>query len=121
MADGTDRVVVRFLRAHLPYNAGEVAGFTPSVADNLLERGLAELAEPPAHPGKADGSTPSGDLRTHDLTIEGVGDLADTITEPAEIAALIDGEKAHPKHPGGRKGALEFLELRAAELAEPPA
>lgn len=117
----TPRLVpVRFVTAQSPFNAGEVAGFPANIAERFIRFGVAELAEPPAD-GEGSTPPPAADVRTHDLTIDGVGELAETITDPAEIAKLIEGERAHPKHQGGRKGALEFLELRAAELAEPPA
>jgi hypothetical protein len=135
VAPGPDQPVkVRFLQAHLPYNAGEVAGFVPAVAANLIERRVAEPVRDAAPRAGAEGDgggdqgqggqgagaqdrAPELDPRTHELTVDAVGELAETISDPAELARLVAGEQAHPKHPGGRKTALEYLELRAAELA----
>jgi len=42
-ASGDAVVLVRFVKAFGPYNAGETAGFTPRMADDLVDRGLARL------------------------------------------------------------------------------
>lgn len=131
MDQDNEKVVLRFVKPSPPYNSGEVAGFPPAQARAYLDAGIAHLeGEPepveetpppsnPPGPGKQD-DPPAVDNATHELSVDDVGKLAETITDPATIAALIAGEKAHPKFQDGRKGALEFLELRALELAEPP-
>lgn len=123
----TGLVPVRFRATTAQHNAGEIAGFKPEVAARYVAAGIAEYWQPaelaPKDPpadgadGTGSGEPPALDTRTHELTIDGVGGLAEGLTDPAEVARLIAGEQAHPKHAGGRKGALEFLELRAAELA----
>lgn len=39
--------VVRFLRRSMPYNAGDVAGFSTDIADGLIATGAAEPATKP--------------------------------------------------------------------------
>jgi len=62
---------------------------------------------------------PGPDFGTQTLTIDQVAELMDEVKDPGRIHALTLGEQLHPDYPGGRKGALELLALRAAELAPP--
>jgi hypothetical protein len=41
-------VTVRFLRGKSPFQAGEVAGFVPATASELIERGIAVEVKPKA-------------------------------------------------------------------------
>ena len=38
---------VKFVRRSPPYQVGEIAGFTPRIADRLIEYGYAEAYHPP--------------------------------------------------------------------------
>lgn len=124
-------IPVRLLVATAGLNGGEIGGFSVEVAADLVQRGLAEYytpagAEPqpsaakppvsPVPPKVPEAKGPEVDTATHELNIDDVGTLAESITDLAKLEALIAGEKLHPKHPDGRKGALELLDLRAAEL-----
>lgn len=42
-----DRVVVKFVRGHSPYQAGETAGFEPRIARRLVEAGVAVYVNSP--------------------------------------------------------------------------
>ena len=53
-------VAVRFLLAHRCYGAGEVAGFRPSLADRLVEAGIAVRNEPAGSPRKDAKAPPLG-------------------------------------------------------------
>jgi hypothetical protein len=46
MADESKLVAVRFTEKQSPYNAGEVAGFTPEVAQRYVHAKLAEFYDP---------------------------------------------------------------------------
>jgi hypothetical protein len=37
--------LIRFMRGHSPYQAGEVAGFAPATAHRLVKDGIAELVD----------------------------------------------------------------------------
>ncbi len=41
-------IPVRFKVGQAPYNAGEIAGFPPAVAERLIQAGVAEPYEAPA-------------------------------------------------------------------------
>lgn len=42
---GKDMIVVKFLQRQAPYNVGEIAGFKKSIANILIEKGIAEAVE----------------------------------------------------------------------------
>ena len=50
LEDPTPRMTVRFIRGHAPYNAGEVAGFLPDYAAELVKFGAAEFWPPKSNP-----------------------------------------------------------------------
>ena len=55
--------IVQFLRHHGLYNAGEIAGFDPDIAQNLLNAGIAEAVkakspEAPAAPANKNKPAP---------------------------------------------------------------
>lgn len=54
-------VPVRFLQKARPYNSGEVAGFKPDIAADLIKRGV---AEPFTAPAKEAPAAPAGSVRT---------------------------------------------------------
>lgn len=43
-----DRIPVRLLKHHGVFNPGEIAGFVPEIAANLIEQGYAEAYDPEA-------------------------------------------------------------------------
>lgn len=49
-----DKIAVRFLRSSLPYNAGDIAGFTAEVAEKYIKDGLCELFLTPEQQAEAD-------------------------------------------------------------------
>ena len=103
----------------------EDAAAAKAEADRLAQEEADRLAKDPAVVGNippaGEGAPPADDHRTHDLNNDEVGKLAESINDLAVIAALISGERVNPKFNGGRTGAIELLELRAAELTTPPA
>lgn len=59
-------VALRFLRSVPPYNAGEVAGFPPGVAEALVRKGVARLEtlpEPDADSAAEPSESPRGRRR----------------------------------------------------------
>jgi hypothetical protein len=115
-------IVVRLLYSHQAWNAGERASFPVEKAKLLIKKGRAVLVDESVTLeqlglGEATAEeAPAVDTRTHALVGAQVMELVQEIDDLAELQAIWEGEKQHPNHEGGRKGALQAIRARAEEL-----
>lgn len=105
---------VKFIANSGIYRINDVAGFPLDVCERLVSGGgkggrpVAVWVDAP----------PNGKPSTHKLNIDEVRQLVSESESIEELRALRESELAHPKHKAGRKGALEALDDRIAELED---
>lgn len=117
--------VVRFIARNRMYNAGDRASFPLAYAKRLIDGKKAVLDDKATESARLDTvaaeelAVNSGiDSRTHDLNIGEVTNLVADIEDEDELIKLAEGERNHPRHPGGRKGVHEAIKDRVEELED---
>ena len=96
MADEPKLVAIRFLQKQSPYNAGEVAGFTPETAQRYVDAKLAEFYD----------SDKVVSVSGEEVVLN-VGGEEKTVSEEEQRAAAAAAEKelqASPSHPIDHEG-----------------
>ena len=133
MDNALGATIVTFTRWYQGYNAGEVAGFPPAKAGELINGGVALYKDGPVPPnmktataapaddagGDNAGGKP-GDLATatHALNAKDAVALVEGLTSADDVAKVRDGEVHHPKYTGGRQSVLDALDARAKAIAD---
>ena len=111
-----ERMVVRFTKPVSPYNEGEIAGFFPQRAAELIERGLAvewdgKPIPPPTtteeHIPEQSGEPLDGNVAQVTKNLAGIDDID-------VLKGLAETEDAAEKP---RKGVLKAIQARLDELA----
>ena len=74
--------------------------------------GPALQVEDPPSAGGSDG------LGTHTLNTDQVAELVEATDSLEDLEGLLTSEKAHPKHQGGRRGALHAIQQRISALTK---
>lgn len=129
------KTIVRFQRAYGVYFPGDVAGFEPALARDLIARGTAEYASgidprepaaaaasaPAPAPGLPTGSIDEAEalrLRslTHTLNATDAIAVIDGETRQDALELLLQGEVVHPEYANGRKTVLEAIGERLKAL-----
>ncbi len=118
-----DMAVVRLTASYKQWNAGEKASFPLDVVGELITQGAATLedenvtlADLGLEPDGSSEKEQAVDTRAHEMTVPQVADLVASVEGLEELQRIWDGEKEHPDHDGGRRGALQAIRTRAQEL-----
>ena len=118
-----ETAVVRLTATYKNLYAGECAAFPIAECQHIIKNKFGVLKDPNLD-AEAVGIITEGDdtvvpdTSTHDLTLDGVEGLIDSIEDLGTLQSVWDGELAHPEHKGGRRGALKILRARAKVLSE---
>lgn len=105
---------VKFMANSGIYRINDVAGFPLDVCERLVSGGgkggrpVAMWVDAP----------PNGKPSTHKLNIDEVCQLVSESESIEDLRALRESELVHPNYEGGRKGAMEVLDDRIAELED---